>query len=247
MTKKNGKRTRPCTSSGSDSAQSQRTDKLVKIAAEGVGFNVVSSQEKLTSGQVSDYTPFVQDALTSANGKAPDAITCTLTLDCIGFWNLLKASGYQGTFVSGFYADAIVKPMAGSFGTGAWVNPSESNPGMDQFKADLEAVQAGGSAKADTGSISAYTATDMFIQALKTAAKKGKSNITPANVQKAAATQTWQIKGLAGTDRVPEVDSAGIPVVLHALRERRHQVEHRSAVHLFEEDLPGEVTITSAG
>jgi ABC-type branched-subunit amino acid transport system substrate-binding protein len=196
---------------GSDSAQSKRTDNLVKIAAEGVGYDVVSSQEKLTSGTVSDYTPYVQEALTSANGKAPDSITCALTLDCIGFWTLLKASGYKGTFVSGFYADAIVKPMAGSFGTGAWVNPSESNPGMDQFKADLDAVQAGGSAKADTGSISAYAATDMFIQALKTVAKKGKSNITPANVQKAAANQTWQIKGLAGPTVYPKSTVQGYP------------------------------------
>ena len=41
-----------------------------------------------------------------------------------------------------------------------------------------------------------YLSTDMFIQALKTVAKKGKSNITPENVQKAAMNQTWQLKGL---------------------------------------------------
>ena len=48
-----------------------------------------------------------------------------------------------------------------------------------------------------------YLSTDMFIQALKTAAKKGKSNITPEAVQKAAMNQTWQIAGVAGPTTYP--------------------------------------------
>jgi hypothetical protein len=44
----------------------------------------------------------------------------------------------------------------------------------------------------------------MFIQALKTVAKKGKSNITPEAVQKAASTMTWQIKGFMGPIEYPK-------------------------------------------
>ena len=51
----------------------------------------------------------------------------------------------------------------------------------------------------------------MFIQALKTAAKKGKSDITPENVQKAAANQTWQIKGLAGPTTYPQSTVSAYP------------------------------------
>ena len=49
-----------------------------------------------------------------------------------------------------------------------------------------------------------YLSTDMFIQALKTVAKKGKSNITPENVQKAAMNQTWEIEGVAGPTKYPK-------------------------------------------
>jgi ABC-type branched-subunit amino acid transport system substrate-binding protein len=210
VSKKTGKKHPTLHIVGSDSEQSRRTDKLVKIAAEGAGYKVVSAQQKMPS-VVTDYTPYVQEALTSDNGKAPDTISCALSLDCIQFWGQLKANGYPGTYVSGLYSDVIVKLMEGSFATGAWVNPNDDTPGMNQLKTDLDAFQSGGSSKVDTGSISAYSATDMFIQALKTAAKKGKSNITPANVQKAAANQKWEIKGLAGPTVYPKSTVQGYP------------------------------------
>ena len=72
------------------------------------------------------------------------------------------------------------------------------------MKQDLDAYKPGTSERIDTATIAGYASTDMFIQALKTVAKKGKSNITPANVQKAAARQTWQIKGLAGPTTYPQ-------------------------------------------
>jgi hypothetical protein len=57
--------------------------------------------------------------------------------------------------------------------------------------------------KLDSGVAAAYFAADMFIQAVKTAAKKGKSNITPEAVRKIAANQTWEIKGLVGPTIYP--------------------------------------------
>jgi hypothetical protein len=51
----------------------------------------------------------------------------------------------------------------------------------------------------------------MFIQALKTAAKKGTSGITPENVQKAASTMKWQIKGLVGPMTYPDATVAPTP------------------------------------
>jgi hypothetical protein len=42
--------------------------------------------------------------------------------------------------------------------------------------------------------VAGYLSTDIFISALKTTAKKGKSAMTPENVQKAAMHQTWQFK-----------------------------------------------------
>jgi ABC-type branched-subunit amino acid transport system substrate-binding protein len=70
------------------------------------------------------------------------------------------------------------------------------------MKADVTAVKA--DQGLETGSVAGYLSTDMFIQALKTAAKGGKAGITPENVQKAAASQTWKFGSLAGPTKYPE-------------------------------------------
>ena len=80
------------------------------------------------------------------------------------------------------------------------------------MKEDLDDFSPGASSKVDAATIAGYASTDMFIQALKTVAKKGKSNITPENVQKAAANQTWQIDGLAGPTIYPQSTVSPFPV-----------------------------------
>ena len=58
----------------------------------------------------------------------------------------------------------------------------------------------------------AYFSADMFIQALKTVVKKGGAKaITPEAVQKVLATQTWQIKGLAGPTKYPASSVVSTP------------------------------------
>ena len=203
VSKKTGKKNPTIVIFGNDTTSGKNATKLSAIAYQNAGFKVTDTQNKMPPPPISDYTPFVQQILAGDNGKAPDAVVCALAVDCIPTWGLLKANGYTGTFISGLYSDLIVKQMDGSTATGSFVNPAESTPGMDQLKKDLEAFQSGASSKIDSGVIAAYSATDMFIQALKTAAKKGKANITPENVQKAAAKQTWQIKGLAGPVKYP--------------------------------------------
>ena len=203
VTQKTGKKNPTVVIFGGDSTSGKTATKLSAVAYQGAGFKIADVQNKVPQPPVTDYTPYVQAILTGDNGKAPDAALCALAVDCIPIFNQLKANGFSGTFISGLYSDLIVKQMAGSTATGSFVNPAESTPGMNQLKQDLDAYQSGASSKIDSGVISAYSAADMFIQALKTVAKKGKSNITPEAVQKAAANQTWQIKGLAGPVKYP--------------------------------------------
>ncbi len=72
---------------------------------------------------------------------------------------------------------------------------------LDQMKADIEKFKPG--TKLDGTVVSGYASTDMFIKALKTVAKKGTSAITPENVQKAAAVQTWEMKDFIGPTVYP--------------------------------------------
>jgi ABC-type branched-subunit amino acid transport system substrate-binding protein len=185
--------------------------KFSAVAYQGAGFKIAATQNKMPQPPIADYTPYAQAVLTGDHGHAPDAALCALAVDCIPMWNLMKANGFRGTFISGLYSNVIVKPMAGSAAIGSFVNPLEDTPGMRLIKKDLDGYEPGSSAKLDSGMIAAYSAADMFIQALKTVAKKGKSSITPENVQKAAATQTWEIKGLAGPTTYPQSTVFGYP------------------------------------
>jgi hypothetical protein len=94
--------------------------------------------------------------------------------------------------------------MAGSVIANQTNNMSLSTPGIDQMKADLDAFQAGLSKKVDLPTEYGYASTDMFVAALKQVAAKGKSTITPENLQKVASTMKWSIPGLQGPAQYPQ-------------------------------------------
>ena len=99
------------------------------------------------------------------------------------------------------------KPLAGTIASGFY--NTESNAGYTQFQKDLDAVKSG--TKPSLGNAAGYFGADMFISALKKVAKKGTSNITPENVQKAGAAQTWQIKGFVGPTVYPKATVVSTP------------------------------------
>ena len=155
---------------------------------------------------VPDYTPYAQKALTGDNGKAPDVVSCLLSTDCINLWALMKAQGYKGYFISNVYSGAITKIMSGSYANIFFVSPDQNTTAQQQMVADINAVKPGSGSTANISSaqVAGYASTDQFIAALKIVAKKGKSNITPEAVQKAASTMTWQMKGLTGPVSYPK-------------------------------------------
>jgi hypothetical protein len=93
--------------------------------------------------------------------------------------------------------------MSGSAATAFFTPFDQTTPGLIQVKKNLDAFQPGASTKLDSGMLVAYASTDMFIQSLKKVAAKGKSHITPENVQKIAANQTWELKGVTGPTEYP--------------------------------------------
>ena len=97
-----------------------------------------------------------------------------------------------------------MKPLKDSYVNLNFGSLSGSSPTLKQMLTDLDAYQSGAAAKVDTGSVFAYSSADMFIQALKQVAKKGKSNITPENIQKVASTITWKLDGLMGPVQYPK-------------------------------------------
>jgi ABC-type branched-subunit amino acid transport system substrate-binding protein len=187
--------------------------KFLAVSAKGAGFNVVGVQNTIPAPPPSDYTPYVQKMITADHGGPPDSIICEMTVECVTVWDQLKATGYKGKYISGLLADELVKILSGSAANGPYVYFTTSSPNMDRMKADIEAV-GGSASKINYGALMGYTSTDMFIQALKTVAKKGKSNITPENVRKAASTQTWKFDGVMGATQYPKTTVFSYPSCL---------------------------------
>jgi ABC-type branched-subunit amino acid transport system substrate-binding protein len=199
---------------GADNDSGKKGNHKFAIGYQGAGFKVVDVQNTVPQPSPADYSPYVQKMLTGDNGHAPDVIFCQMSTDCIPIYTLLRAQGFKGIYVHGIYSDALVKPMAGSVAFGPYVNLQEPTPGYKQMKADMDAFEPGSSSKIDFGSLVGYTSTDMLIQALKKVAAKGKSNITPENVQKAASTMTFKIDGIFGPTEYPNATVYSYPACL---------------------------------
>jgi hypothetical protein len=189
---------------GNDSESSKIASKNGIVTATKAGFKVLAADNSMPLPPVPDYTPYAQKAMTSDNGNPPDAMECLLATDCINMYNLVKAQGYKGYFISSLYAGALTKLLANSYASIFFTAPDQQTPAMKQMQADINAVQPGSGNAVSSAQVAGYGSTDMFISALKKVAAKGKSNITPENVQKAAATMTWQIKGLTGPVSYPK-------------------------------------------
>jgi len=180
------------------------------IAYKARGFDVVSAKASIPPPPVGDYSPYVAQIMTADNGHAPDVVTCLVGLQCLNIYSLMSAQGFKGVFQHALYTDAFVKAFKDTVVTASNANFNATGiPTLDQMSADVAKVAPG--TKMDGTVFSGYASTDMFIQALKTAAKSGKSAITPANIQKIAAKQTWQLKGLTGPVVFPVATNAQEP------------------------------------
>jgi branched-chain amino acid transport system substrate-binding protein len=193
---KTGKKTPTVAIFGGDTQSAKTAVTQEASAAQGAGFKVVFAKGDLPN-VTSDYSPYIQQWITSNEGKPPNAISCLDAATCVSIWPPLKAAGYSGTFESPLGpVDLLQKTMAGTV-TLASFNTAP-NPGLAKMQADLNAY-APGTKPVGYSNVLAYFSADMFIQALKKAGKK----ITPQSVQKALSTSTWGIPNLVGPVKYP--------------------------------------------
>jgi ABC-type branched-subunit amino acid transport system substrate-binding protein len=205
VTKASGKKTPTFVVVGNDNDSGKNGANTFSIQAQGAGFKVLDPITTLPVDAPADYSPYVAAIQKADNGNPPDSLFCEAqAAECLGLWSLMNAQGYKGVFEHGIWSDSLAKAFEGTIINNPTVNPNESNPGMNKLKADLDAFKPGAGNSVDYGAIVGYTSADMFIQALKAAAKKGNSNITPVNVQKAASTMQWELKGVQGPIQYPK-------------------------------------------
>jgi ABC-type branched-subunit amino acid transport system substrate-binding protein len=185
------------TNSGKSSVQSSAS------AATGVGFKVVYAKGAFPGppAVVSDFSPYSQAILTANDGKAPDVVyTSIAPTSSLSLINLLKNSGYTGTFLSPFYSPVLLQALKGAYVFLQFAGFESDAKGVQQMMDDVEAFKPG--TKPSLALSAGYFAADMFIRAVNNSLK-GSKTLTSASVQKAAAKMTYQIKGTIGPTIYP--------------------------------------------
>ena len=83
-----------------DTPDQEKIARLAQVQAEGAGFDVVYNETDVPQQPPSDWTPYVQTLLTSADGGMPDAIVSYQSPNQnIALFPALRAAGYTGPLV----------------------------------------------------------------------------------------------------------------------------------------------------
>ena len=190
-----------------DNASGSNSVKHSTVAAKGAGFNVVYNEAKVPT-TASDYSPYVQQLMTSNGGKQPQAIACQLAAQCIPMWTALKNAGFTGSYWHPLGAVAALdSSMQGTVTITTYNN--EPSPGLTTMQKAMNAV-APGTQLVGYSNVPAYFDTAMFATAVRTVQAK-RLAITPANLRKVLSTIKWGIPGLVGPISYPASTVAGTP------------------------------------
>lgn len=172
---------------------------LNTVGAKGAGFSVVYNRGSIPI-TVSDYTPYVEQILSSASGKSPTAVSCLIAAQCIGIWTALKNVGYAGSFLTSLGPIAALSASLAGTVTAGFYN-TNPNAGLTTMENQIESF-APGTSLTGYANVSAYFAANMFVQAVHQVQQK-KEVITPSNVQRSLSTIKWSIPGLVGPIEYP--------------------------------------------
>jgi ABC-type branched-subunit amino acid transport system substrate-binding protein len=189
---------------GNDSDTGKNSVQAFASGAQAAGFKVVYAKGVFPAppAVVGDLSPYSQALLTSNGGKQPDVIySGAPPATTLQLFNLIKSSGYTGTFLSPFYSKLLLKALQGSYVFLQFAGFESTSKGVEQMQADVQAFKPG---TGYTISVAGgYFAADMFIHAVKNSLKSSKT-LTSTAVQKAAAKMTYQISDTVGPTIYPD-------------------------------------------
>jgi branched-chain amino acid transport system substrate-binding protein len=191
-----------------DNATGKTGATVIEAQVKKAGFKAVYVESTLPAVPPGDYSPFVNKMITSAGGKAPDAIFLTTSVpNTLGLATALPAAGYKGVLSNAVLYD----PRSSGFKNNTFFTqfdvPVDTNSAaMQQIVANIKAV-GGPNVVITQGMLSSYFSADSFIAVLK---KVGK-NLTPETMAKAMANFTYQIPGVIGPTKYPAAQTQGSP------------------------------------
>lgn len=150
----------------------------LEASFEAAGVEIVYSDSKMPITDAADFTPFVQEIMSSADGEAPDAVVMITTFgNTIGLTGALKAAGYEGTTLNYItYSPGLLESQAQVADSldGTFVNtqmlPQEfGGPAIEQMQADLKAIDE--DETISIGTSVGYWSADLTVQMLEAVGK----------------------------------------------------------------------------
>ena len=193
---------------GSSDASAQSGIDQAKKTFEHEGYKVTYAKGAFSLTQpTTDYTPFVEAMLTSNGGSAPDIAYLIASFnDVQGLSKGLRQAGFTGIIVNPTtYDPRIIKAAETLEVYTQWATPEAAATVPNVQKVIDSIKKQDPEAALSLGTLAAWFAADMFIQAVKAGGK----NVTTQSIQKAAAKMTYELKGVVGPTTYPTAYTQG--------------------------------------
>lgn len=191
-----------------DSTSGKSGQQVIQATAEAVGMKIVYGKSALPAppATVTDFSPYVNDILTSNNGGPPDVVFLVLTFPNVsGLGRALNQAGYKGIQTNAVgYAPQLTALASGWSVFTQFATPESTAPAMREI---VSAINAAGVTQIGQPALAGWFAADMFVQILK---KVGK-NLTPERFQKVAAKFKYQVPDVLGPTVYPAAFKASTP------------------------------------
>jgi ABC-type branched-subunit amino acid transport system substrate-binding protein len=205
-----------------DSANSTDGLNSVKAAFLSEGADVVYAKPNVPTTEQVDYTPFVQDVMTSNDGGPPDLVVFnSLFANTVGITGGLRAAGFEGdalnyiAYVPGLLEQSpdVAAALDGSYVSTQFLPTEFGGDAIDQLEEDVKAVDP--DATVTLATELTYWMADVFVQMLDAAG----ADLTPESFNAAVnGGWTYQPSGdPAGLGEITYPDGHGEPAPCSAL------------------------------
>ena len=182
---------------------------VIGAQAKKAGFKVVFQKSDLPATPPGDYSPYVNELLSSNNGQQPDVIFVTTSVNNTEHLPAaLTAAGFKGVLTNAVLYDPRAAGLmkANTVFTQFDLPVDTTSAAMQQIVANLKSV-GGPNVTITQGMLASYFSADAFVAALKKAGK----NLTPEAFSKAIANFTYQVPGVVGPTKYPASRTQGSP------------------------------------
>lgn len=181
--------------------------KVIAASAKSVGMEVTYSKAAVPAppATVGDFSPYVNDMLTSADGGPPDVIFLVTSFSNVsGLATALDQAGYEGVITNAVaYDPRIVASTTGQVAFTQFATPEA--PAMADIVETIEKVT--GDRPLTQAILAGYFSADYFIRIVEKAGK----NLTPESFLKAKNKVTFEIPDVIGPTKYPTAAKYGSP------------------------------------